>query len=98
MQFKTLAFLSILSILLFTGCDSKDNNESAKEETTVQSSGLAEDDFLEGNEYSSACPAHGSCPRLPFFRCYFGCIACGAGWRFMKDHCQPVVPRKKEPK
>ena len=39
MQFKTLAFLSILSILLFTGCDSKDNNESAKEETTVQSSG-----------------------------------------------------------
>ena len=29
MQFKTLAFLSILSILLFTGCDSKDNNESA---------------------------------------------------------------------
>lgn len=39
MQFKTLAFLSILSILLFTGCDSKDNNESSKEETTVKSSG-----------------------------------------------------------
>ena len=32
MQFKTLAFLSILSILLFTGCDSKEENE----ETTQQ--------------------------------------------------------------
>ena len=42
MQFKTLAFLSILSILsilLFTGCDSKDNNESSKEGSTVQSNG-----------------------------------------------------------
>ena len=28
MQFKTLAFLSILSILVFTGCDSKTENES----------------------------------------------------------------------
>ena len=39
MQFKTLAFLSILSILLFTGCDSKDNNESSKEGSAVQSNG-----------------------------------------------------------
>ena len=31
MQFKTLAFLSILSILLFTGCDSKDENENSNE-------------------------------------------------------------------
>ena len=31
MQFKTLAFLSILSILFFTGCDSKDKNEENKE-------------------------------------------------------------------
>ena len=38
MQFKTLAFLSILSILLFTGCDSKDKDESLKEEPTVKSS------------------------------------------------------------
>jgi len=38
MQFKTLAFLSILSILLFTGCDSKDKDESSKEETAVKSS------------------------------------------------------------
>jgi thiol-disulfide isomerase/thioredoxin len=29
MQFKTLAFLSILSILFFTGCDSKDKNENS---------------------------------------------------------------------
>ena len=31
MQFKTLAFLSILSILLFTGCDSKEKEEQKKE-------------------------------------------------------------------
>lgn len=31
MQFKTLAFLSILSILFFTGCDSKDKNEDNNE-------------------------------------------------------------------
>ena len=31
MQFKTLAFLSILSILFFTGCDSKDKNEDTNE-------------------------------------------------------------------
>jgi len=37
MQFKTLAFLSILSILLFTGCDSKDKDNSSKEETSVKS-------------------------------------------------------------
>ena len=35
MQFKTLAFLSILSILFFTGCDSKDKNEEITE-TKVQ--------------------------------------------------------------
>lgn len=28
MKFKTLAFLSILTILFFTGCDSKDNGEN----------------------------------------------------------------------
>ena len=33
MQFKTLAFLSILSILFFTGCDSKDKNEETNENT-----------------------------------------------------------------
>ena len=31
MQFKTLAFLSILSILFFTGCDSKDKNDNSNE-------------------------------------------------------------------
>ena len=31
MQFKTLAFLSILSILFFTGCDSKENTEDVNE-------------------------------------------------------------------
>ena len=31
MQFKTLAFLSILSILFFAGCDSKDKNEETNE-------------------------------------------------------------------
>jgi thiol-disulfide isomerase/thioredoxin len=31
MQFKTLAFLSILSILFFAGCDSKENNEDSNE-------------------------------------------------------------------
>ncbi|MDD2896746.1 MAG: TlpA disulfide reductase family protein [Aliarcobacter sp.] len=36
MQFKTLAFLSILSILLFTGCDSKDKDKESKESTSVQ--------------------------------------------------------------
>lgn len=39
MQFKTLAFLSILSILLFTGCDSKDENENTSEnanETVIE--------------------------------------------------------------
>jgi thiol-disulfide isomerase/thioredoxin len=37
MQFKTLAFLSILSILLFTGCDSKEKKEEeVKEEVSVQ--------------------------------------------------------------
>ena len=35
MQFKTLAFLSILSILLFTGCDSKEETEeTSKQQTT----------------------------------------------------------------
>ena len=29
MQFKTLAFLSILSILVFTACDSKTQNNSS---------------------------------------------------------------------
>ena len=33
MQFKTIAFLSILSILFFAGCDSKENKEN-KEDTT----------------------------------------------------------------
>ena len=33
MQFKTLAFLSILSILFFTGCDSKDKNEETNQNT-----------------------------------------------------------------
>ena len=33
MQFKTLAFLSILSILIFTGCDSKEKEEENKEVT-----------------------------------------------------------------
>ncbi|MFW3328053.1 TlpA family protein disulfide reductase, partial [Aliarcobacter butzleri] len=28
MKFKTLAFLSILTILFFTGCDSKDNSQN----------------------------------------------------------------------
>jgi thiol-disulfide isomerase/thioredoxin len=32
MQFKTLAFLSILSILFFTGCDSKDKTEDNNED------------------------------------------------------------------
>jgi thiol-disulfide isomerase/thioredoxin len=32
MQFKTLAFLSILSILVFTGCDSKTESESPNKE------------------------------------------------------------------
>lgn len=36
MQFKTLAFLSILSILLFTGCDSKEKKEEVKEEVHIQ--------------------------------------------------------------
>ena len=36
MQFKTLAFLSILSILLFTGCDSKEKTEEIKQPTPVQ--------------------------------------------------------------
>ena len=36
MQFKTLAFLSILSILFFTGCDSKDKNEEISETKTQQ--------------------------------------------------------------
>lgn len=31
MQFKTLAFLSILSILFFTGCDSKDKTDDSNE-------------------------------------------------------------------
>ncbi|MDY0052370.1 MAG: TlpA disulfide reductase family protein [Aliarcobacter sp.] len=31
MQFKTIAFLSILSILFFAGCDSKENNEDTNE-------------------------------------------------------------------
>ena len=37
MQFKTLAFLSILSILFFTGCDSKDKNEN-NNETKIEKS------------------------------------------------------------
>ena len=38
MQFKTLAFLSILSILFFTGCDSKDKNDNSNEtnETKIE--------------------------------------------------------------
>ena len=31
MQFKTIAFLSILSILFFAGCDSKENKEDTNE-------------------------------------------------------------------
>ena len=42
MQFKTLAFLSILSILLFTGCDSKDKNEDSKETTTQKVKKISE--------------------------------------------------------
>jgi thiol-disulfide isomerase/thioredoxin len=42
MQFKTLAFLSILSILLFTGCDSKDKNEDSKETTTQKVNKITE--------------------------------------------------------
>lgn len=34
MQFKTLAFLSILSILFFAGCDSKDKNDNTNETKT----------------------------------------------------------------
>ena len=34
MQFKTLAFLSILSILFFTGCDSKDKSDDNSIEKT----------------------------------------------------------------
>lgn len=37
MKFKTLAFLSILSILFFTGCDSKDKNEN-NNETKIEKS------------------------------------------------------------
>lgn len=36
MQFKTLAFLSILSILLFTGCDSKEENKESNEPAPIQ--------------------------------------------------------------
>ena len=36
MQFKTLAFLSILSILLFTGCDSKEENKESNQPVPVQ--------------------------------------------------------------
>lgn len=36
MQFKTLAFLSILSILLFTGCDSKEENKEITQPAPVQ--------------------------------------------------------------
>lgn len=36
MQFKTLAFLSILSILLFTGCDSKEEKEEINQPAPVQ--------------------------------------------------------------
>ena len=35
MQFKTLAFLSILSILFFTGCDSKEKTEENNEVKVV---------------------------------------------------------------
>ncbi len=35
MQFKTLAFLSILSILFFVGCDSKDKQENKSVKTEV---------------------------------------------------------------
>ena len=35
MQFKTLAFLSILSILLFTGCDSKEENKETTQVTAI---------------------------------------------------------------
>lgn len=36
MQFKTLAFLTILSILLFTGCDSKEENKESQQPAPVQ--------------------------------------------------------------
>ena len=36
MQFKTLAFLSILSILVLTGCDSKTENESSNKSETKE--------------------------------------------------------------
>jgi thiol-disulfide isomerase/thioredoxin len=36
MQFKTLTFLSILSILLFTGCDSKEENKESNQQAPVQ--------------------------------------------------------------
>lgn len=36
MQFKTLAFLSILSILLFTGCDSKAKKKESNQENAIQ--------------------------------------------------------------
>jgi len=36
MQFKTLAFLSILSILLFTGCDSREKKKESNQENAIQ--------------------------------------------------------------
>lgn len=36
MQFKTFTFLTILSILLFTGCDSKEENKESQQPAPVQ--------------------------------------------------------------
>jgi thiol-disulfide isomerase/thioredoxin len=45
MQFKTLAFLSILSILVFTGCDSKTENENS-DKTDVKKVEVKKTNFI----------------------------------------------------
>ena len=46
MQFKTLAFLSILSILFFTGCDSKENTEDVNETKVEKVYGVGYPGFM----------------------------------------------------
>lgn len=46
MQFKTLAFLSILSILVLTGCDSKTENESSNKEEVKEEVVVKKTDFI----------------------------------------------------
>ena len=45
MQFKTLAFLSILSILVLTGCDSKTQNESSMK-TEIKNTKVDDKSFI----------------------------------------------------